>query len=150
MGAIYRAAAVALLVAGCSTGSPVAPPEIKAMLDFAAYPGATRISEQISDAGPMPLPMTTYFGSRTYETADPPDQVRSHYESLAKTHGWSVEGPSPMPSARPDDPVYFMLRRQRFTIAFDVRRGDFSYEYPAPSPDPSAKTRITVSASTSN
>ena len=138
--------AIALLVSGCATGTAVAPPEVTSMLAFSAYPGATLIDEQIGDPGPQ-TPWTSGYGMRIYETGDAPAKVKTHYEKLAMTHGWTVEGPSPPPSAMPDAPAFIQLRRQRFTLSVDVRKGDGSVDHdPEASPDPNARTRISVSA----
>lgn len=149
---LTKVAALGFLLAGCSgTGGPGAAPEITSMLNFAAYPGATLLHQQTSESWAGPFGVPGNFATRTYETSDSPQTVRVHYENLAKTHGWTFQAPTPMPSAMPDEPVFFTMRRQRFQLAYDIRRGGFNYPLdPAATPDPNAKTQINVSASSNN
>lgn len=139
-----RIGILTLMVTGCSTGTQVPAPDVKSMLDFAAYPGATLQRESTYGSAPIPWPGAGSSSTRQYQTADAPAQVRAYYETLAKTHGWTFDGPSPAPAGVNNQQEFLMLRRQRFAIAIDARPAEVGASS-AP-----ALTEVNVTASNNN
>lgn len=85
--ALMTIAAFALVACGPSNPGPTG--ELASVLAFGAYPGGTLVDEWYSTNG-GPVPMPGNYGWRDYRTDDTPAKVRTHYEQLARTNGWTL------------------------------------------------------------
>jgi hypothetical protein len=95
MKTILRAAIAASLVAlsACTTQTPGPSGALASVLDFAAYPGATKVNEWTYNVG-GPIPMPGSNGGREYRTDDAPSAIHAYYVKLAADKGWSFNPPT--------------------------------------------------------
>lgn len=117
------AAAVGVLLfssSGCAiatAGGPRAVPEVISMLQFAAYPKATLISEEGSTTTLAFASVPGRYGTRIYETADDRAAVRAYYERLARDNQWTFTAPEDgLPDVDTSYGNLAELRRDRFSI----------------------------------
>ncbi len=88
--------AAALALTACGPSNPGPSGELAAVLTFGAYPRGTQVDEWFSVSG-GPVPMPGNYGWREYRTDDAPPVVRTHYEQLARTNGWTLTPASAAP-----------------------------------------------------
>lgn len=138
-------AVAALILAGCGPQLPQgASAELSSVLRFAEYPGATLVGEAIASSNLGPYGMPGNSGSRLYETQDPPEAIRGHYERLATEHGWLFDSPGGSVDTRFEG-MLIKMSHERFSFIVSVFSNRqpldgpyFGGPYPArPFPEPS-------------
>ena len=136
--------ATGLTLVGCEASFPtVASVELRSLIQFSTYPGATLIEETVAQGGFGGLGGLGGLGIRgnhayvRYETTDAPEQIRAHYQGLATQPGWQFATNAESPVDTRHSGPLAMLSHDRFTVDVwvfpeQVASGDASTPHSGP------------------
>lgn len=109
--------ATGLTLVGCGASFPtVASAELRSLIQFSAYPGATLIEETVAQGSLGFLGLRGHHAYVRYETTDAPEQIRAHYQGLATQHGWQFATNAESPVDTRHSGPLALFSRDRFAV----------------------------------